>query len=223
MPVTLPRWPLVLWDYDGTLVDSVPAIIAAHHVATEQVLGIRLDENAIRERIGEPAHKRIAALVPDHADEVYAIFRRVIGALPPDATPLFDGVAEILQDLADIGAKNALVTSRPRALVLPALARFGIYDCFSTFVGLEDTAQHKPNGQPILHAMAAVGEIAARSVYIGDAVVDVKAAHAAGTESVAVTWGAGRLGALEAAGPTLIAGTPEELAAILGARDEVAA
>lgn len=221
--MTMSRWSLLLWDYDGTIVDSVPAIIAAHHVATERVLGIRLDETAIRERIGEPAHKRIAALVPERADEVYAIFSEVIGSLAPEATPVFDGLTDMIKDLADAGVVNALVTSRPRALVLPALVYFGLDTCFSSFVGLEDTAEHKPSGEPILHAIAALGAAISGSVYIGDAVVDVKAAHSAGTESIAVTWGAGRRSALEAEGPTIIASTPDELAAILGVRDEAAA
>jgi pyrophosphatase PpaX len=223
LPVAAPRWPYLLWDYDGTVVDSVPSIIAAHHVATERVLGIRLDEASIRERIGEPAHKRIAALVSERADEVYAIFSEVIGSLEPEATPVFDGVSDMLIELADAGVLSALVTSRPRGLVLPSLAHLGIRNFFSTVVGLEDTEEHKPNGEPILHAVAALGAAITESVYIGDAVVDVQAAHSAGTESIAVTWGAGSLSALEAEGPTTIASSPTELAAILRVRSEAVA
>jgi len=210
-----PRWPLILWDYDGTLADTIPGIVRAHHVATEALLGIRLDELEIRSRIGEPAKRRIEALVPRRSSEVFARYSQVIQELEPRQTPIFDGISEILNELTALGARQAIVTSRPRAQVEPVLRYFGISSLFNTIVGLEDTRCHKPNPGPLLRGLADLSAQPTWSVYVGDAVVDIRAAHAAGTDSIGVTWGAGTLIALLDAQPTALATTLSELRSLL--------
>ncbi len=81
--------------------------------------------------------------------------------------------------------------------------------------GLEDTERHKPDPAPLLHGAAGLGVDPATCVYVGDAVVDVEAARAAGMGAVAVTWGAGEAGALAASGPDAVLDTVGELAAFL--------
>jgi pyrophosphatase PpaX len=218
-----PIWPVVLWDFDGTIVDSVDAIVRAHHVATERVLGIRLPESEIRKRIGEPAHRRIADLVPERSAEVYAAYCEAFDALPPDETPVFPGILDVLDSLREAGATSALVTSRPRDHVSGALDHFGLGHHFATLVALEDTAEHKPAAAPLVLAMAQLGARADEAVYIGDAVMDLQSAAAAGIDSVAVTWGAGLVADLAAESPTQLAATPSQLASVLGVHDAFAA
>jgi pyrophosphatase PpaX len=213
------RWPVVLWDFDGTIVDSVQAIIDAHHVATERVLGIRLPETEIRKRIGEPAHRRIADLVPDRSDEVYAAYCEAFDEVAPERTPVFPGIMEVLDGLNAAGVASGLVTSRPRDHLLNALDHFSLVGCFETVVALEDTTEHKPLPAPLLLAVAELKATAEGTVYIGDAVMDIASAIAAGTDSVGVTWGAGQIADLVAESPTLIAHSPEQLASALGIED----
>jgi pyrophosphatase PpaX len=80
---------------------------------------------------------------------------------------------------------------------------------------MEDTDVHKPNPEPLLLALARLGAGATECVYIGDAVVDVQAARAAGMAAIAVTWGAGERADLVAAGPLAVVDTMEELRAQL--------
>ena len=216
-------WPTVLWDFDGTLADTVPSIMSATQLATERVLGLRLEDAAIRRLVGEPAHIRIAALVPERADDVYAVYLDLISAVSPETTPLFPGMASIVSRLSEAGVVNALVTSRPRSHVARVLDHWDMGGSFAAFVALEDTVRHKPTGDPLLYALAELGAPAERSVYVGDAVVDLEASRDARVDSVAVTWGAGREADLAAEHPTVLVTTPGELAVALGIENEVAA
>ncbi len=84
-------------------------------------------------------------------------------------------------------------------------------------VTLEDTTEHKPDPAPLLVAVERMGGSVAEAVYVGDAVVDVRAARAAGMAAVAVTWGAGARADVVAARPDVVADTVDDLrAALLG-------
>lgn len=209
------RWTAVIWDFDGTLADTVPAIVAAHHVATESVLGYRLDEDVIRSRIGEPARRRIASLVGDRADEVFAAYDQCMRSYTPADTPLFPGTAELLEELAEGGVELGVVTSRQRAQMLPVLDYFEIGKLFSAIVCLEDTTAHKPDPSPIIRGLEELSVAPRRAGYVGDGVVDVRAAEAVGVGSVAVTWGAGTAANLRRARPSALVHTVSELRSCL--------
>lgn len=209
-------WTTVLWDWDGTIADTVPLIIAAHHAATEEILGRRLDETLIRARIGEPARRRIGALVgPAHAHDVFQRYSRHLQSVGDDATQVFPEIEGLLADAAGAGLVNVIVTSRPRTQVVPVLDRLGLDGYFLGVVGLEDTAHHKPSPEPLLRGRELAGADLEDCVYIGDAVVDRRAAAAAGLPAVAVTWGAGGVEDLVAAEPDHLASSVHGLREVL--------
>ncbi|MFP5406131.1 MAG: HAD family hydrolase, partial [Gammaproteobacteria bacterium] len=80
----------------------------------------------------------------------------------------------------------------------------------------EDTVHHKPAPDPLFHALAAVGGRPDTAVYVGDAVVDLQAAHAAGVAAIAVTWGAGSTQELSSANPAAMVHSMDELRSVLG-------
>lgn len=209
-------WTTLLWDWDGTIADTVPLIIAAHHVATEEILGRRLDETRIRARIGEPARRRIGALVgPAHAHDVFVRYSRHMQAVSEGATQIFLGIEGLVTDAAAAGLVNVIVTSRPRTQVLPVLRRLGLEGNFHGVVGLEDTAHHKPSPEPLLRGAALAGAEPEDCVHVGDAVVDRRAAAAACLSAVAVTWGAGSVEDLAAAEPDHLATSVHKLREVL--------
>ncbi len=211
-----PTWSTLLWDWDGTIADTVPLIVAAHHVATEEILGERLDETRIRARIGEPARRRIGALVgPAHAHDVFVRYSRHMQAVSDDATQIFLGIEGLVADAAATGLMNVIVTSRPRTQVIPVLRRLGLERHFHGVVGLEDTAHHKPSPEPLLRGAVLAGSEPQDCVYIGDAVVDRRAAAAARLPAIAVTWGAGSLEDLAEAEPDHLATSVHELREVL--------
>lgn len=213
-----PSWGTLLWDWDGTIADTVPQIVAAHHKATEDVLSRRIDEDAIRRRIGEPARRRIGALVDvSHAHDVFVRYSAFLSSIGPRDVPLFAGVLQVIANAEANGITNIIVTSRPRAQVVPVLEHYGLQDLFRGVVGLEDTTKHKPSPEPLLRGAVMVGAEPSACAYVGDAVADLEAASAAGMAAIAVTWGAGRQEDLVAARPRLMTTSAAELhAAVIG-------
>lgn len=209
------RWSVVLWDLDGTLLDSIPSIVRAHHVATEELLGIRLDDSAILRRIGEPARRRIEALVPDRSDDVLARYSKIVEHLGAAAMSPIGGIRGLVRELAASGSQQAVVTSRPRRQAEAAIQFLGLAEFFSSLVGLEDTSRHKPDPAPLLRALDELSVERWNTVYVGDAVVDIVAAQSASIDSVAVTWGAGSAEELLSARPTMSARSVAELRSIL--------
>ena len=120
-----------------------------------------------------------------------------------------------MTELSASGATIGVVTSKRHVSATNTLRAAGLDGHLPLLVAMEDTAVHKPNPEPLLLALQRLGVRATDCVYIGDAVVDVQAAKAAGMASIAVTWGAGERAYLLAAGPLAIVDTMEELRAHL--------
>jgi pyrophosphatase PpaX len=117
--------------------------------------------------------------------------------------------------LTHSGATIGVVTSKRHVSATNTLRAAGLDGHLPLLVAMEDTDAHKPDPEPLLLALQRLGVRAADCVYIGDAVVDVLAARAAGMASIAVTWGAGEHADLMAAGPLAVVDTMEELRALL--------
>ena len=215
-----PRFPVVLFDLDGTLADTIPLIVASYQHAFRSVLGEEVDEARARAWIGRPL---LAALVeerPDHGHELDRVYREWNLANTSRLIRRYDGIPELLALLADAGVRTAVATSKRRGTARLALEAVGIDGAVDVVAALEDTTLHKPAADPLLHAAATLGVDPGDCVYVGDATVDVLAARAAGMSSVAVTWGAGERQALLAAGPDALVDTVAELGAyLLGERD----
>jgi pyrophosphatase PpaX len=127
----------------------------------------------------------------------------------------YSGAEELVADLTAFGATIGVVTSKRHLSAMHTLRAAGLDGHLPLLVAMEDTDVHKPNPEPLLLALQRLGVRAAECVYIGDAVVDVLAARAAGMASIAVTWGAGDRADLVAAGPLAVVDTMEELRRLL--------
>ena len=123
-------------------------------------------------------------------------------------------------ELTAAGVTCAVATSKRRETARIALVGVGIDHLVDVVAALEDTTNHKPAPDPLLHAAATLGVDPAGCVYVGDATVDVLAAKAAGMSAVAVTWGAGEREALAATHPDALVDTVPDLAAYLLRRAE---
>ncbi len=222
MTHALPRWPVVIFDLDGTLADTIGLIVASYNHAFRTVLGSGTERDAaeIRRWIGRPLLESFEAISPDHAIELDRVYREWNIAHTADFLREYPGVREILHDLEFAGARLGIVTSKRRQTALLAMRGVGIEDV--PLVGaLEDTVEHKPRPAPLLHGAAALGADPGNCVYVGDAVVDIQAARAAGMGAIAVSWGAGRRQDLAAAGPDALVDTAADLGVAL--LDEAAA
>jgi pyrophosphatase PpaX len=210
-----PRWTTVLFDLDGTLADTIPLIVASYQHAWRTVLGVEADEARARAWIGRPLLPALLEESPEHGHELDRVYREWNLANTGRLIRRYAGVPELVVALTAAGTTCAVVTSKRRETARLALAAVGLEGLVAVAAALEDTAEHKPSPVPLLHGAALVGAAPGECAYVGDAVVDVLAARAAGMTAVAVTWGAGERPALEAAGPDHVVETVDDLQALL--------
>lgn len=210
------RFPVVLFDLDGTVVDSGAIILASMRHATREVLGRDYSDEELMQAVGGPGlEAQMHALAPEHADRLVDVYRAHNEPLH-DELEACPGMADVLMRLHEGGCRLGVVTAKRRATVELAFARVPLGHLFETVVGGDETERHKPDPEPLLLAAERLGADPAETAYVGDSPFDVRAAKAAGMHAVAVTWGRihdrARLGAEE---PDAIVDSPEELLAIL--------
>jgi pyrophosphatase PpaX len=213
--VTSPRWPVVLFDLDGTLADTIDLIVASYNHAFAQVMGTERDPDEIRSWIGRPLLESFRAVAPEHAEELDRVYRAWNVAQTEELLREFPGVPDTLRRLREAGVPLGVVTSKRRETALLAMRGVGIDGLVPLLATMEDTEAHKPGPEPLLYAAERLGVHPADCAYVGDAVVDLLAARAAGMAAVGVTWGAGERRDLEAVGPDALVDSAADLAKVL--------
>lgn len=210
-----PRHPVVLFDFDGTLADTIPLIVASFQHTIAHVLGEQVSEIEARSWIGRTLVDTFGERNPDHADLLVTTYREWNLAHHDELIRAVDGIPEVLDALVANGSRVGVVSSKSEQTVRRGLEAVGLRHDFAVLVGLEATSLHKPHPDPLLHAAEVLAVDPTACAYVGDAVVDVRAARAAGMRAVGVTWGAGTHEELRAAGPAALADTAHDLLGIL--------
>ncbi|MDP8972185.1 MAG: HAD hydrolase-like protein [Actinomycetota bacterium] len=195
----------VLFDFDGTIVDTTELIYESMRRATGEVLGRELGRETLMANVGQPLPRQMELLAdgqPKKTEELLEVYLHHNEELHEGLIREFPNVGTSLARLRDAGLRLAVVTSKRRFSVEMALDSFpDLRDVFDVFVTMEDTSEHKPLPAPLLKGLELLGDVPPeRAAYVGDAPFDVAAAYAAGVTSVAVSWGAFTAEALRAAG-----------------------
>ncbi|MEO7236160.1 MAG: HAD-IA family hydrolase [Lapillicoccus sp.] len=209
------RWPVVVFDLDGTLVDTIGLIVASYQHAFTTVLGREEDEAMIRSWIGQPLIRGFRAIDAGHADELLSTYLAWNRANTERLIRRYAGIDTLLADLTSAGVRVAAATSKLRVPAQEAVRLTGLTAYLDVLVTMEDTDAHKPDPAPLLLAVDRLGTSPGDAVYVGDAVVDVRAARNAGMAAVGVTWGAGTREAVVGSAPDAVADTVDELRAVL--------
>jgi len=200
----LSRAPLaILFDLDGTLADSVELILGAFRHTFNTHLGSVPADQAWIAGMGTPLSSQIRALVADEAliEPMTATYRDWQNQHHDALLREFEGVRETLSFLHDRGHEMALVTSKATEAAKRALRLIGIDALLSQVVGLDSTTSHKPNPEPVLHALAQLRRDPRDAIFVGDSPHDIAAGNAAGVFTVAALWGPFSRQTLEAAHP----------------------
>jgi pyrophosphatase PpaX len=210
------RFETVLFDLDGTVVDSGGIILASMRHATQEVLGRDYSDEELMQAVGGPGlEAQMSALAPDHVEQLVDVYRAHNEPLH-DELEACAGMEDVLVRLHKEGRRLGVVTAKRRSTVELAFARVPLGHLFEAIVGGDETERHKPDPEPLLLGAKRLGADPAASAYVGDSPFDVRAAKAAGMFAVAVTWG--RIHdreRLEAEQPDAIVDDAEELLGLL--------
>ncbi len=183
------RFPVVLFDLDGTVVDSGSIILASMRHATREVLGEEYADEELMQAVGGPGlEAQMAVFAPDQVDELVRVYRAHNEPLH-DELEACAGMESVLVRLHEEGRRLGVVTAKRRSTVELAFARVPLAHLFETIVGGDETARHKPDPEPLLLAAERMGADPAQTAYVGDSPFDILAAKAAGMYAIAVTWG----------------------------------
>ena len=184
----------MIFDFDGTLVDSRKLIIEAHRVVFNEFGLARPSEDESLSLIGISLELVLSRLAGADApiENMVAAYRRWLPLLRADeayAEVPFDGAADLLTALADRrGVALGLATGHASHAVMPALERFGWRSHFCT-IQTADRAPSKPHPGMLLQALGEANVEARDAIMIGDTAFDMEMAQAAGVRGVAVAWG----------------------------------
>ncbi|HEY3317675.1 MAG TPA: HAD-IA family hydrolase [Coriobacteriia bacterium] len=208
----LARVEAVLFDLDGTLIDTVELILTSFRHATRVVLGESLPDEVMMAGVGMPLRQQMHDFSPEHADELLRVYREHNAEAHDRMVHEYPGTEAVLTELQRRGMPMGVVTSKGTPMTLRGLRLFGLERFFGVVVTADDVPLHKPDPYPLRHAAELLGVGIERCVYVGDSPHDMEAARASRAVAVAALWGAFGAEAVLAPGPDFaIASLPELL------------
>jgi N-acetyl-D-muramate 6-phosphate phosphatase len=183
----------VLFDLDGTVLDTAPDMVnALNQLRAEHDLAA-LPYETVRCGVSHGAARVVAIGFPDQQSEAAVVLQRRFleiyrGALAKE-TQLFPGMDRVLDFLDERGLKSGIVTNKAAWLTEPLLEELGLRARFACVVSGDTLPQRKPQPEPLLHAARLAGVAAEQCIYVGDAERDVQAARAAGMPALVANYG----------------------------------
>jgi pyrophosphatase PpaX len=211
-----PAFTAVVFDLDGTLVDSVELITVSFQHAIREVLGREASRGEAVQHVGTPLKEQMVRISPERADELVAVYREFNHREHDRMLKLYDGILDLLDELTKAGCRLGLVTSKFRPTTQMAFDLTGIEPYFDATVCCDDAPGNKASADPILFCLEHLGVPPAEAAYVGDSPSDIQAAHAAQVTAIAVTWGVFDTEALTAEKPEILVHTMSQLAGALG-------
>ena len=174
------KYPTVLFDLDGTLIDSGAMILASFRHATRTVLAREIPDDELVAAVGGSSIRdQMAFFDADRADELVRVYRAHNAPLH-DELEAFEGVQEVLERLHAEGRKLGIVTAKRRKTVDLAFEQLGLERYFDVVVTTDDTELHKPHPEPVLRALELVDATPGEAAFIGDSPFDIQAGEGGG-------------------------------------------
>jgi pyrophosphatase PpaX len=207
----------VLFDLDGTLIDSIGLLLASVRHAFEGFNGRAPTEQEWVAGIGTPLGKQLQAFCEsdEQLEAVTTRYRTFQRASHDRLTSVFPGTLEVLGLLAAAGHPMGIVTSKSNEMMDRALVLTGIAPYMTTTIGCDSCALHKPDPFPVRMALGELGYEAGEAVFVGDSPHDINSGNAAGVVSIAALWGPFTRDQLQLANPAHYLNDISELPALV--------
>jgi pyrophosphatase PpaX len=209
----MPRLQTVLFDLDGTLIDSIRLILDSyHHTLTQHNLPARSDEEWLR-GVGTPLHVQFSewGKQPDVLQAMIATYREFNLKHHDRMVTVYPGVVDAVREIKAAGVQTGLVTSKNRQGALRGLSLVGLQALMDVMVCADEVENPKPHPEPVEKAVALLGADPATTVYVGDSIHDMVSGRAAGVKTAAALWGPFGRSHLESAKPDYWLETPADL------------
>lgn len=209
---------LILFDLDGTLIDSEPGICATLAYAFAQVGAVLPDRAVLRTWIGPPFWETFPSVLGDDLVRIeaaighYRVRFEQVGWADHQVYP---GMADLVGDLIDGGHTLAIVTTKPQSQAQKIVDHFPFGAAFKRVYGPDISGRHCAKAEMIAQALKDFSMHADDATMVGDRHFDIQGARANGVRALGVGWGFGSVEELARAGAEAIAATPAALAAML--------
>jgi pyrophosphatase PpaX len=209
--------PAILFDLDGTLIDSIELILGAARHAFVGFEGRPPSDEEWRAGIGRPLQAVLREFAPDDAEaaRLFGRYRAYQLEHHDRLVRPYAGIVETVRWLAEAGHPMALVTSKADWMAEKAMVHVGLDRFIPTIVGCDTCVNHKPHPEPVERALGLLGVPAGDALFVGDSPHDVESGRAAGVATVGVTWGAFSGEELERAGADVVIDRVEELRGVV--------
>lgn len=205
----------LIFDLDGTLIDSSEAIVECFEFALRQTGHSPGDPQLIRRNIGTSLERMFSLFTNGDTTQLVRLYRERYGQVFLEKTYLLPGVMETLDTLSERGYRLGVATTKPRYFAEPILENLGIRRFFGTVAGGEEVARLKPAPDLLQLALSRLGAPGDETFYVGDHPVDVEAARSAGLDVICVATGFWTREELEKQNPAAVISNLSELPALL--------
>ena len=182
------RFKYVLFDLDGTLIDTNKLILDSFKHTIKEHLDIDVFDEDLLKYFGEPLIYTLQRYSMEKSHKMFETYIRYNEHHHDNCVLPCEGIEDGLAKLKDLGCTMAIVTSKRRDIATRGLKLFGFEKYFSTIVALEDTEKHKPDAGPIIEALRRLNADGGQAIMIGDSIYDIECAKNAGIKSMLVKW-----------------------------------
>ena len=215
----------VLFDLDGTLVDTIQLLLESvrHAFRGRAAAGAPVPSEAEWiAGIGTPLVTQLRPYVAadEELAELVAGYREYQGAHHDRLTRCYDRTVEVVATLKRRGHPTAIVTSKSDEIARRTLAHVGLLGAMDVVVGADSTTRHKPDPAPVHLALERLGRPPEEAIFVGDSPHDIHAGNAAGVATVAALWGPFDRATLDGARPSHVIGAITELPALVARLEE---
>lgn len=209
--------PVILFDLDGTLIDSLPDLTDALNHMLAHFARPSLTPTDVRQLVGKGVRnlvqRALASVSEQEIDLGIELFVAYNSAHIADKSRLYPGMLETLTELAAANIPMAVISNKQEALCCLILEALGIAQLFDCVCGGDTVAEMKPSPLPLQHVLACLDKGIHEAIMVGDSINDIQAGQRAGITTIGCCWGYGT--AAELRGADQLAASPRELAALL--------